>query len=179
MFACIGIYFGFPVLWSLYYTCSHPTFPFVFYSTRLLLLSDHTMSLPYLISFAVYLLTSACLCSRRDFQCMFMIRIYQYTCAYPCLPFGIHHTTHSGVLTPLVLMSRSWSLEHVDSPSCWSEWRSGSVDLQQPVQSPILSGPPVRLLSFPVMTLSLLCTVHTCTSLCNLAIAHISDVIFM
>ena len=33
------------------------------------------------------------------------------------------------------------SLERVDSLSCWSEWRSWSVDPQQTVQSPILSGP--------------------------------------
>ena len=29
-----------------------------------------------------------------------------------------------------ILMSRFWSLERVNSPSCWSEWRSGSVDPQ-------------------------------------------------
>ena len=44
-----------------------------------------------------------------------------------------------------ILMSRSWSLERVDSPSCRSELHSWSVDPQQTVQSPILPGPPVRL----------------------------------
>jgi len=44
-----------------------------------------------------------------------------------------------------ILMSRSWSLELVDSPSCWPERRNGSVDHQQTVQSPILPGPPGRL----------------------------------
>ena len=68
MFACIGFYFGFPVLWLLYYTCLHPASPPVFYSISLLLLYNHTMSLPCLISYAVYLLTSACLCLRYDFH---------------------------------------------------------------------------------------------------------------
>jgi len=59
MFACIGFYFRFLVLWLLYYNCSYPVFPLVFHSTCLLLLSYHTMSLPCLISFAVYLLAPA------------------------------------------------------------------------------------------------------------------------
>ena len=45
-------------------------------------------------------------------------------------------------------MSRFRSLELVDSRSCWSEWRSWSVDLQQTVQSPIFSGPLACLSSF-------------------------------
>ena len=49
---------------------------------------------------------------------------------------------------PWILMSRSWSLGRVDSPCCWSDWRSGSVNLQQTVQSSILPGPPVCLSSF-------------------------------
>jgi len=63
----------------------------VFYSTSLLLLSYHIMSIPYLILFNVYLLAPACLCPRYDFQCMFMIRIYRYTCAYLCSPFDFHY----------------------------------------------------------------------------------------
>jgi len=42
---------------------------------------------------------------------------------------------------PWILMSRSQSLERVDSPSCWSEKHSGSVDHRQTVQSPILPDP--------------------------------------
>ena len=42
-----------------------------------------------------------CLCSRHDFQCMFMFWIYQYTCAYLCTPPGIRITTCRGVLTPM------------------------------------------------------------------------------
>ena len=101
MFACIGLYFGFPILWLLYYTCLHPALPLVFYSTSLLLLSYHTMSSSCLISIVVYLLAPACLCSRHGFQCMFMIRIYRYTCAYLCSLLGIRITTRRGVLTPL------------------------------------------------------------------------------
>ena len=51
----------------------------VFYPACLLLLSDHIMSLPYLMSFAVYLLAPTCLCSRHGFQCMIMIRFYRYS----------------------------------------------------------------------------------------------------
>ena len=36
---------------------------FVFYSTSLLLLSYHTMSIPCLMSLVIYLLVPACLCS--------------------------------------------------------------------------------------------------------------------
>ena len=94
MFACIGFYFKFSVLWSLYYTYSHPALPLVFYSTSLLLLSNHTMGLPYLISYALH----AC---AYDMVSMFMIQIYRYTCAYPYSPSGFRITTRRGVLTPL------------------------------------------------------------------------------
>ena len=46
-----------------------------------------------------------------------------------------------GVLTPLDPHVQVLELGACESPSCWSEWRSGSVDLQQTVQSSILSGP--------------------------------------
>ena len=73
----------------------------MFYSTSLLLLSYHTMSISCLISIIVYLLAPACLCPRHSFQCMFMIRIYRYMCAYLSTPSGIRITTRRGVLTPL------------------------------------------------------------------------------
>ena len=144
--AFIRFYFGFPVLWLLYYTCSYPIFPLVFYSTCLLLLSYHTMSLPCLISFAVYLLAPACLCSRHGFQCMFMIRIYRHTCAYLCSLLGIHITTRRGALS--------------DSPgsSCpghgvWSVWilpvadRVAQLKRGSPIDrpEPHPSKPPARL----------------------------------
>jgi len=89
-------------LWSLlYYTCSHPVLPLVLYSTSLLPLSYYTMSIPYLISLAIYLPASACLCSRHYFQCIIMIQFYRYMWAYLCTPLGIRITTRRGVLTPL------------------------------------------------------------------------------
>ena len=97
--AFIVIFIGFPILWLLYYTCSYPAFSLVFYSTCLLLLSYHTMNNPCLIPFVVYLHAPACLCSRHGFQCMFIIQIYRYTCAYLCLPLGICITTRQGVLS--------------------------------------------------------------------------------
>ena len=89
-------------LWPLlYYSCLHPALPLMFYSTSLLLLSYYTWVFPCLISLAIYLLTFVCLCSWHDFQCLFMIQIYRYTCAWPCTPFGFSITTRWGVLTPL------------------------------------------------------------------------------
>ena len=68
---------------------------------------------------------------------------WMHTCARSCSPLGFCFTTRLGsiIWLPWILMSRSWSLGRVDSPSCWSEWRSGSVDLQQTVQNHILPGP--------------------------------------
>ena len=54
-----------------------------------------------------------------------------------------------GFWLPWILMSRSRSLELVNSPSCWPEKCRGSLDLQQTVWSTILLGPPARLSSFP------------------------------
>jgi len=72
--------------------------------------------------------------------------LYAHLCSSWFANWLSHHTRlGSFIWLPWILMSRSWSLERVDSPSCWSEWRSGSVDLQQTVQSSILPGPLVRL----------------------------------
>ena len=49
----------------------------------------------------ISLLAPACLCSRHDFQFMFINQIYWYTCACPCTAFDIRITTRWGVLTPL------------------------------------------------------------------------------
>ena len=89
----------------------------------------------------LYLLAPARLCPRYGFQCMFKIQIYRCTCAYLCSPSGFRITTRRGVLTPLDPHVQFWSLERVDSPSCWPEKCSGGVDLQQTVCSPILPGP--------------------------------------
>jgi len=97
-------------LWPLlYYSCLHPPLLLVFYSTSLLLLSYHTMSIPCLIHLLyIYLL------------------LYAYahdTVFNACLWFGfidaraLDLARHlalvsplAGVLTPLILMSRSQSL---------------------------------------------------------------------
>ena len=109
-FASTRFYFGFPVLWSLwfpilwslwYYSCLHPVLSLVFHSTSLMFLSNHIMSIPYLISFDIYLLAFVCLCQRYSFQCLFMIQIYRYTCAYLCMPLGVCITTCWGILTSL------------------------------------------------------------------------------
>ena len=101
-YASIGFHFRFSILWSLlYYGCLYPALSLVFYFTSLLLLSYHTISFSYLISLAICLPASVCLCSRHGFKCMFMIHIYWYTCAYLCTPLGIRITTRRGVLTPL------------------------------------------------------------------------------
>jgi len=81
-------------LWPLlYYSCLNLALPLVFYSISFLPLSYYTMSISCLISLAIYLLASVCLCSRHSFQCMFMIQIYRYTCVYLCTPFDISIST--------------------------------------------------------------------------------------
>ena len=58
-----------------------------------------------------------------------------------------HHSPGEFYLTPLdshvqvLELGACRSLESVDSPSCWSEWRSWSMDPQQTVWSSILPGP--------------------------------------
>jgi len=44
-------------------------------------------------------------------------------------------------LLPWIYMSRSWGLELVDSPGCWSEMCSGSVDHRQTIQNLFLPTP--------------------------------------
>ena len=92
-------HFRFVIITILYR--SHPVLSLVFYSTNLLLLSYHTMSSSCLISLTIYLPASVCPSSRHGFQCMFMIRIYRYTCAYLRTSLGISITTCWRVLTPL------------------------------------------------------------------------------
>jgi len=91
--------FWFMIIIILY--CLHPALPLVFYSTSLLLLSYYTMCIFYLISLAIYLHALVCLCSRHNFQCMFIFLIYRYTYVYLCTSFGIRITPRWGVLTPL------------------------------------------------------------------------------
>jgi len=96
-------------------------------------------------------------------------------------------THHLAFTTPLVgefwlpwiLMSRFRSLELVDSPCCWSEWRSENVNHRQTIWSPILPGP---LLGFRVFLLWLwasFCTVNYCKSFVFSHLRHIGDVILL
>ena len=132
-------------LWPLlYYGCLHPTLPLMFSCFRLII--------PCVLPTWYHLL---------------YIYVLLYACVYDtvfntCLWFGFIDTRvfifarHLALASPLakefwlpwILMSRSWSLEPVDSPSYWPERCSGSVDPQQTVQSPILPGPPARLSGF-------------------------------
>ena len=123
-------YYIMPACILLYHSCSIPP------------VSCSYLIIPWVLP-VWYLFAPACFCSRHGFQWMIMIRLYRYTCTYLSTPSGFCITTRLGsfIWLPWILMSRSWSLERVDSPSCWSEWRSGSVDLQQTVQSSILPGP--------------------------------------
>jgi len=41
---------------------------------------------------------------------------------------------------PWILMSRSRNMELMDTPGCWSEWHSGSVDQWKTVWGTILPG---------------------------------------
>jgi len=137
-------------LWSLlYYTSLQPALPLVFYSISLLLLSYYTMSIPCLISLAIYLLAFVCLCSRHDFQCLFMIRIYRYTCVYLCTPLGIRITTCWGVLTPLnphVQVSKLGACEFSQMLIRDAQLKRGSL---ADCPKPYPSRSPVRLSSFP------------------------------
>ena len=80
------------------------------------------------------------------YTCSYLLYLYTLLCLPLLATWLLYHTRlGSFIWLPWILMSRSWSLERVDSPSCWSEWRSWSVDLQQTVQSSTLPGPCVPL----------------------------------
>ena len=165
-------------LWSLlYYSCSHPVLLLVFYSTSLLLLSYHTMSIPCLISVAIYLPALYACVHDTVFQCMFMIRIYRYTCVYICTPLGIQITTRWRVLTFLD--------PHVQVSELALTWilllrikltlRSGQASYSS---SPFLA-PPGWLAASPANSGAPFCTVHTYIYPCILTIAPIGEVIFL
>ena len=101
VFAFIGFYFIFLILilLLLYYSRLHPGLLSVIYSTGVLFLSYFVMHVPCSISLAISRVDPVCLCSRHGSQCMFMIQIYRYTCAYLCSPVGIRITTRRGVLS--------------------------------------------------------------------------------
>jgi len=86
-----------------------------------------------------------------------LIRIYRSTCACPCTPLDIHHTTRLGFWLPWICMFRSQRLEPVDSPGCWLVMRSGNVDHRQTVWGPIFSGPLLGSRVFLLRLVSAFC----------------------
>jgi len=71
----------------------------LFHQSPALILSYHEYSL---LDITCFVSTCSCvLVPRHGFQCMFMIRIYRYTCSYLCSPLDIRITTRRGVLIPL------------------------------------------------------------------------------
>ena len=148
----------------------------------------------------------------------FMIMLYRpyilYLCSNPCflylLSFDIYPLCSPWLATRhYIILAWGVSLTPLDSyvqvrelvargfPRHWSEWCSGSVDLQPTDQSHILPGPPVCLSSFflanswvpffyPYLYFSLyacmwapFCTIHMLYIFRTLAFAHTSDMIFM
>jgi len=165
-------------LWSLlYYTCSYPLLPLVFYSTSLLLLSYHTMRSLCLISLAIYLLSPACLCHDTVFKCMFIIQIIDKRV--------IIFARHLALASPLarefwllwILMSRSWSLRILPV----ADLRGAAIAwiISRPSRAPSFQALLLGSRVFLWWLWASFCTVHTCTSLCILAFAPISDVIFL
>ena len=172
--AFIKFYFGFPVLWLLYYTCSCPAFHLYFIPP----VSCSYLIISWVVPLDITCFISTCLCSQRGFQCTFMIRIHWYTCAYPCSPPGFRITTRLG--------SSDSSGSSCPGLGAWTEGDSfcwGPSLLLRSRQtscsfSPILA-PPSWLAASLAISWAPFCTVHICTSLCILAFAPISDVIFL
>jgi len=109
---------GLWLLLLLYFICVHPALPLVFYSTSLLLLSYYTIHVPCLISIAISLPAAVCLCYETVFNaCLWFIFIDTLVLV------PAHHLTFTtplfgGFWLPWILMSRSQSLELLDSPGC-------------------------------------------------------------
>jgi len=136
-------------LWPLLYSnCLHFALPLVFYSTSLLsyLIIPWVFPAWYHLLY-IYLLLLACAHDTVFNACLWFRFIDTRVLIY---------ARHLAFASPLagefwlawILMSRSWSLERVDSPSCWSEWRIWGMDPSRPPE-PYPSRLLVRLLSFP------------------------------
>jgi len=169
---------GFMIITILYLLTSCPSTCILFHLSPAFVLLYHVF--PCSISLSLYLLSPACLGSRHGFQCMSMILIFWYTCAYLCTPLGIRITTRRGVLTPLdpyVQVSELGTCEFSQLLIRVAQLMRGSpTDRLKPHPSRF----PCTSLEFSFCKLmNAPCTVHTCTSLCILAIALIGDVIFL
>ena len=108
------------------------------------------LSLLYISSFDVSFMFG-CVCSRYGFQCMLLIRIYQYMCSCPYTPLGIHHTTRWGVWLPWICMFRSWSLDHDGHPVDRVAQRK-QMDQRRTSPGPYHYSPPAHLSNFPFVT---------------------------
>ena len=167
--------FGFMIIiLYLFMSC----FPLMFYSTSLLLLSYHIMSSSFLILLVIYLLTLACLCSRHGFS----MRVYDPDLStHLCL--SMHATWHSRHHLPGSIDSSGSSCPGLGAwtegdSSCWGPSLLPGSRQTSCSSSPILT-PPGWLVTSPAILWAPFCTVHTCTSLCILTFAPISDVIFL
>ena len=111
-----------------------------------------------------------CICSQHDFQRLLLIRIYQYVCACPCTPLGIHHITHWGVSNSLG--------PHVQIPelgaSRFSQLLIRDAQLKRGSSADhrglIFLGPLLGSRVFLSWIVSAFSTIHTCISLCILAL---------
>ena len=103
-----------------YICCSYPALPLVSYSTSLLILSYHTASTSCLISLIMSTFSCMLLLTTRfsmyDYDSVLSIHICLSQHAIWLL---YHHSPGSFIWLPWILMSRSWSLEHVGA---WSVW---------------------------------------------------------
>ena len=107
----------------------------------------------YHVYFTYCLLTCSCMSVLTTrFQYMFMIRIYRYTCLYPCMPLGIYNTTRWRVLTPLdphvqISELRAYGFSRMLIRNAQRKRGSSAVRLR-----PYPSRPPARLSSFLSVT---------------------------
>jgi len=161
-------------------SCLHPALSLVFYFISLLFLSYHIMSNSCLISLAIYLLAPACLCSRHGFQ----MHVYDsdlsiHECLSMHATWHSHHHSLGEFWLPWILMSRSWSMERVDSPSCCLRCAAIAWMIGRPSRAPSFQAPLLGSRVFLWWLWASFSTIHTCTSLCILAFVPIDDVIFL
>ena len=114
-----------------YHLCSIPLVSFSYHIILCMFLLDIIYSLSTCSSMPV-------LTTRFSIHAL-LIRIYQYMCACPCMPHGIHHTTHWGV-------SDSPGSSCPD-PRAWSLWILPVADQRCTAEAWII-GRPSRALSF-------------------------------
>jgi len=88
--------FGFIIVIILYLFTSSLIICVLFHQSPALIILYHAYSL---LDVIYYLVTCSCMSMlTTQFSILaLLIWIYRYTCAYPCTPLGIHHTTRWGV----------------------------------------------------------------------------------